>query len=219
MKKRGFLAAILTALIFLALQNIGCKKDQGPTAPPPPDGGTINSGYGSGTLSCDIAQAGGHFIATGPYTPSDKFATDTLSAGTGGFVADTALFGNKIDGMFSTYTHAMLNGVLNERVLIMALHNTGGKFVTGAYAYAPSNVTNVMRSAYVYFFVSDSANFHTVFIPKSGVVSVVSFDSTNYQAQGVFFGTLWGPAPDTTEKIEITNGIFNINLTNKFFNY
>ncbi len=216
--RRAFMAAVV-ATIIIFLQSSGCKKDQGPTAPPPPDSGGIAGGYGTGTLSFDAATADGHFTATGPYKPSDKFAGDTLSEGTGGFVQDTALFGDKIQAMISSYTHSLSNGILKERVLVMGLRNTGGTFVTGAYSFARSNVANMARSVYVYFFLSDSANLYSLFVPKSGAVSIVSFDSTTYQAQGVFFGTLWGPVPDTTVKIDIANGIFDIHLTDKYFSY
>ncbi len=209
--------SILAAWVLLQ-QQWGCKKDEGPTNPPA-DTTKPQHPYGTGAMSFDALNGGGLFSAIGPYTPSDKFANDTASQGAGGFVHDTTLFRNKITGMFAGYTHVLANGILNERIMVIALHSPAASLATGDYPWSQSDASQPGQASYVYFFLSDSVNVHTVFVAKSGMVTLTAFDSTTSHAHASFSGTLWGLPPDTSQQIQISNGEFDVTFSRTYFNY
>ena len=208
---------LIVVLVMLTLPNdSGCRKDDGSVMPP--DSGTPTVGYGHGTITMEVLDGGGHFTADGTYKPSDQFASDTLSAGGGGFLYDTTLFSKSIQGMLAGYTHSFSNGVLTERILIMALHSSAFYPDTGRYEFSRSNTGSADHTAFVYFFLSDSLNFHEVFIAKSGLMTVATLDSVERKAGGSFSGILWSLS-DTSRQVEIANGQFELSLANRYFNF
>jgi len=216
-KLRG--AFLLVLLAGLALEQYpGCKKDEAATAPPADTGG-IAGRYGKGSISFDATGGGGHFSATGKYKPSDQFANDTSGEGAGGFVADTALYGRKIQSMLTGYTHLFVNNTLTERLIVITLYDSSGKLTPRSYPFSRLNSRTAGQAAYVYFFLSDSSNLFQMFVPKSGALTLLSYDTTARHAIGNFSGTLWGSPPDTSIQMQIRNGNFDIYFSDSYFNY
>jgi hypothetical protein len=205
-------AAILVSVLFLFYE--GCKKDEEPPVTPPSPAGH----YGSGTLAFTAAGAGGDFTVTGKYKPSDQFATDSFSEGAGGFVHDTSLFQRPVGVMIAGYFHHLVNGTLNERWLVITLHDTSGVIAPGDYPFAPSNAAQSGQTAYLYFFLSDTVSaYYEVFIPKDGTLHLASFNFMTRHCQGTFSGILQALPPDTTQ-IQIANGQFDLTCVANYFN-
>jgi hypothetical protein len=205
------------ASIFILLSLAGCRKDEGAVQPP---ADTLKTGtsYGTGLLSFRAAGAGGQFLASGAFKPSDQFTTDSISQGAGGFIRDTVLFQRSIAGMIAAYNHHLAGGTLNERVLVLTLRGTSRTLTAGDYPFAPSNAAQASQAAYVYFFFSDSVSFHDVYVPRSGLLTLSSFNPSTRHLQGTFSGTLWGPLPDTLTQIQVTDGQFDLSCVSTYFN-
>jgi hypothetical protein len=176
--------------------------------------------YGSGSLSFDAAGGGGQFAASGKYKPTDQFAHDSISEGAGGFVRDTSLFQRSIQALFAGYVHRLTGGSLFERVLLISVHRDSSGVAVGNYSFAPSNVAQPGRSAYVYFFFSnpDSLAYYDLYVPRNGTLTISSFDPSARHARGTFSGTLWGPSPDTLKLVQVTNGLFDLSCVAAYFN-
>ena len=211
-------AIIAPSLALLIVCNGGCKKDSSPVTVPPGSTDTVGH-YGTGSLSFDAAGGGGHFAATGKYKPTDQFANDSMSEGAGGFVRDTSLFQRRIQGLFAGYVHRLAGGSLFERVTMISVDSDSGGLSAGNYSFAPSNIAQSGRSAYVYFFFSnpDSLAFYDLYVPRSGTLTISSFDPSAKHARGAFSGTLWGPFPDTLKLIQVANGQFDISYVTAYF--
>ena len=217
--KRALSAStFVCAVAVLIFCSGGCKKDSNPVTVPP--GGTDTVGpYGSGSFSFDAAGGGGQFATTGKYKPTDQFANDSMSEGAGGFVRDTSLFQRRIQGLFAGYVHRLAGGSLFERVIMISVDRDSAGLSGGNYSFAVSNIAQSGRSAYVYFFFSnpDSLAFYDLYVPRSGALTISSYDPSAKRARGAFSGTLWGPFPDTLKLIQVTNGQFDISCVTAYF--
>ncbi len=206
------MVAVIAAIIYY-----GCKNND-PTGPGP---GEDNSNpYGKGSLSFDAVNAGGHFSADSLYIPSNQFADDTLSWGAGGFVYDTTVSGKPIKARLSAYIHSFQNGLLNERLIVITLHNNSGSLSTGDYALTLSDSGSASITANIDFlFFSDSLAVYSVFEATSGTLSLTSFNADSNHLQGSFSCALRGIPPDTSMHIQITNGLFDIYAARRYFDY
>jgi len=135
-------------------------------------------------------------------------------------VRDTSLFQRRIHGLFAGYLHRLAGGSLFERVIMISVRGDSGGISGGNYSFAVSNIAQSGRAAYVYFFFSnpDSLAFYDLYVPKSGALTISSFDTSARRARGAFSGTLWGPFPDTLKLIQVTNGQFDISYVTAYFN-
>ncbi|MBI5475323.1 MAG: hypothetical protein HY964_01140 [Ignavibacteriales bacterium] len=194
----------------------GCRKENGSTAP---STNNMSGLYGTGLLSFESTGIDSGFSVNGAYKPSNQFANDTLSFGSGGFIKDTMLFGKKIKTLITAYEHRLSNSTLNERHILIALTDTTSGLPIGDYAFSRLNSTSQSMAAYIYYFLSDSVNFFQMFVPKSGKITITSYDIETKNIKGIFDGILYSMPPDTSRQIEILNGKFDIYLSNKYFNY
>ena len=203
--------AVSTVVIYY-----GCKNND-----PTGSYGEDNSNpYGKGSLSFDAVDAGGHFSADSSYIPSNQFADDTLSRGAGGFVYDTTVSGRPLKARLSAYIHSFQNGLLNERLIVITLHNNSGSLSTGDYALTLSDSGSASITANIVFlFFSDSLAVYSVFEATSGTLSLTSFNADSNHLQGTFSGSLRGIPPDTSTHIQITNGLFDIYAAKHYFDY
>lgn len=195
----------------------GCENDS--STDPPPDGGGVSGLYGTGELSYESTGIDDSFDVSGSYKPSNLFALDTLGSGAGGFAADTSLFGKKIDALIAAYDHSFNDPVLNERHLLIAISDSASIPRAGNYPVSYQNKTTTSSAAYIYFLLSDSANFYQMFIPKSGLLTVSSYDPGSRRITGSFHATMYGNPPDTSREISMINGSFSIFLAGEYFNY
>jgi hypothetical protein len=212
-KYKFFLSFILVILFA-----IGCKKDNGNLTSFTDD--NSKSGlYGTGSLSFESSGIDSGFSVNGAYKPSNQFANDTLSFGSGGFIKDTMLFGKKIKTLITAYEHRFSNSTLNERHILIALTDSVSGLPIGDYAFSRLNSTSQSMAAYLYYFLSDSVNFFQIFVPKNGKLTIESYDSQSRRIKGSFYGTLYSMPPDTSRLINLINGRFDIYMANKYFNY
>jgi hypothetical protein len=193
----------------------GCKKDGVPVEPPPDTSAAVDV-YGSGSLEFDADSAGGHFSTDGKYKPSSQFGSDSSSQGAGGFLADTTVFFNNVSAAFTAYTHELASSVLEERLIVLAVHDTTGILRIGVYPFSRMNTPSTRQAAYLYFFFSDSLNFYKIFIPKNGNLFITSFDPSKKTAAGTFSGFLFGQG-DTLTGTHIVNGRFSLQLAAHYF--
>ncbi|MBI5021644.1 MAG: hypothetical protein HZB59_09420 [Ignavibacteriales bacterium] len=195
-----------------------CKKENGVNNPT--DDSDNKSGlYGTGALSFESTDIDSGLRASGSYKPSNEFANDTASRGAGGFVKDSLLFGKKINGLITGYEHSIINSTLNERILLIALSDTTVGIRPGSYGFSYLNTTLHSPGAYVYFILTDSVNFFRMFVPKTGNLTITSYDAQTRHVIGNFTGILFSMPPDTSRQIQMTNGLFDIYLSDKYFNY
>jgi len=218
-KRLLFASIFARSLTLLIVCIYGCRKDSNPASVPPTGTDTVGR-YGSGSVSFDAAGGGGQFAATGKYKPTDQFANDSMSEGAGGFVRDTSLFQRRIQGLFAGYVHRLAGGSLSERVIMISVRGDSAGISAGNYPFAASNIAQSGRSAYVYFFFSnpDSLAYYDLYVPRSGTLTISSFDPSARHARGAFSGTLWGPSPDTLKLIQVTQGQFDISYVTAYFN-
>jgi hypothetical protein len=210
-----FVLAIIICLSFLAVFS-GCTSDDSSLDKPPGD--TLHGVYGKGSISLDV-DGTAYFNATGPYKPSNQFANDTASEGAGGFVKDTALFGNKIQALLAGYYQKQDSLNMTQYLLVIGLCDTSTSLQTGVYPFSKNNHSLTGRNTYIYFIRTDSLHFSEILVPKTGILSLSAFEPTDRHAQGSFAGTLWGLPPDTTITLNVTSGQFDLYLVDKFFNY
>ena len=205
---------LISALLFLSP---GCKDKDVPPENPVDTTSAIGH-YGSGSLSFLASGGGGPFSVSGKYKPSNLFLTDSISEGAGGFVHDTTFFQKNVGVMMTGYFHHLIHGALDERWIVITLHAGSGAVLAGDYPFAPSNAAQASQAAYAYFFYSDTVSFnHEVFIPKSGTLTLSSFNHTTRHLQGSFTGTLWGLPPDTAFQIDIANGLFDLTCVPSYY--
>lgn len=204
--------------IVISLLLSTCKKEDGVNNPA--DDSENKSGlYGTGALSFESTDIDSGLRASGSYKPSYEFANDTTSHGAGGFVKDSLLFGKKINGLITGYEHSIINSTLNERILLIAATDTAKGIRLGSYDFSYLNTTLHSPGAYVYFILTDSVNFFQMFVPKNGTLAITSYDAQTRHVIGNFSGTLFSMPPDTSRQIQMTNGVFDIYLSDKYFNY
>jgi hypothetical protein len=204
--------------IMISLLLSTCKKEDGVNNTVA-DSENKSGLYGTGTLSFESTDIDSGLCASGSYKPSNEFANDTISHGAGGFVKDSLLFGKKINGLITGYEHSIINSTLNERILLIAMIDTAGGIRPGNYGFSYLNTTIQSPSVYVYFILTDSVNFFQMFVPKNGNLTVTSYDAQTRHVIGNFSGILLSIPPDTSRQIQMTNGVFDIYLSDKYFNY
>lgn len=202
--------------IFIAAVLIlwGCNTDQAPTDP---DEDT--DPYGHGWIRFDAEGTVEYFSVTGQYKPSDQFAYDTTSEGAGGFIKDTTLFGDDIQMLFTGYLQKQDSFSLTQYLMVMGLCDSFPTPQAGQYPFAKNNVNSGGRNLYIYFVRTDSIHFYEIFVPKTGTLNLTLFDQTERHVHGNFSGTLWGMLPDTSMTLNVANGIFDLYLADRFFNY
>ncbi|HEY6190818.1 MAG TPA: hypothetical protein VI215_00670 [Bacteroidota bacterium] len=207
---------ILALLALFIVLYPGCADKDVPPETPADTTSAIGH-YGAGTLNFSAEGGGGEFAVNGKYKPSDQFATDSSSQGAGGFVRDTMVFQRRIGAMVAGYIHHLAGGVLNERWLVMTLHGTSNVVNPGDFPFAPSNAEQAGQAAYLYFALSDSVTFHDIYVPRSGTVTLSSYNRTTRRLQGTFTGTLWGPFPDTLRQIQVSGGGFDLTCVSGYY--
>lgn len=212
---------LITTLFILIAEIIffsGCENEN--NNPALPEDKNDKSGlYGNGYFFFESTGVDSGIYATGSYKPSNEFANDTLSQGAGGFVTDTMLFGKKIISLITAYKHEMKNLILNEKIILIGLTDPSSIIQTGEYPFSRFNNISSSSCAYVYFILSDSTNFFQMFVPKSGKITISSYDANTRNIKGIFGGILCSMPPDTSREIQLINGKFDIYLANKYFNY
>jgi hypothetical protein len=204
-----FFTAIL--IYFLA----GCESH---SVKPPEEEIPIGT-YGQGSISFNADSTIGYFNVTGKYKPSDQWTADTASQGAGGFIKDTTLFNNKIQMLLTGYLQKQDSINLKQYLIVIGLCDSSTVPRTGVYYFSKNNVGSQGRNNYIYFVRTDSSHFYEIFVPKIGILFLTSFNQTERHVQGSFFGTLWGLPPDTLTTLKVTDGLFDLYLADKFFNY
>lgn len=207
---------ILILLTVLNLIFSGCESEKIPT---PPSQDSFRGEYGYGWISFDADSTFEYFKVFGNYKPSDQFATDSSSEGAGGFIKDTTLYGNKIQMLLTGYLQRQDSVNLKQYLLVIGLCDSSEALQPGEYTFTKNNNPYPGRNAYVYFVRTDSLHFYEILIPKNGKLSLAFYDVPDRHIQGSFYGTLWGLPPDTLKTLNITNGLFDLYLVDKFFNY
>jgi len=209
--RNNYFFCFLTAAVLILG---GCNSNQDPTTPD-----EETDPYGHGWIRFDAESKAEYFSATGNYKPSDQFAYDTASQGAGGFFMDTTLFNNDIQMLFTGYFQKQDSVNLTQYLMVMGLCDSFQTPQAGQYAFAKNNIKAGGRNLYVYFFRTDSIHFLEPYVPKTGRLNLTVFDQSELHVHGNFSGTLWGMPPDTLMTFDISNGIFDLYLTDKYFNY
>jgi hypothetical protein len=204
---------LFNLMIVSVLTLGGCNTNEMPTPPDDTDA------YGHGWISFDADGVEDYFSVTGNYKPSDQFAGDTASEGAGGFVKDTTLFSNDIQMLFAGYLQKQDSVNLTQYLLVIGLQDSLSTPQIGQYPFLKNNHSTGGRNLYLYFLRTDSTHFYEIFVPKSGRLNLTVFDQSALHVHGNFSGTLWGLPPDTSMTLNVTNGIFDLYLADKFFNY
>ncbi|MBA4312803.1 MAG: hypothetical protein C0417_09255 [Chlorobiaceae bacterium] len=205
-------------LIIISSLLASCKKDDGINNPVN-DSENKSGLYGTGSLSFESADIDSGLYASGSYKPSNEFANDTATDGAGGFIKDSLLFGKKISGLIAGYEHSIINSTLNEQILLIAIFDTAEGIRLGSYNFSYLNATLNSPGAYVYFILTDSINFFQMFVSKNGNLTITSYDAQTRHVIGNFSGTLFSMPPDTSRQIQMSNGLIDIYLSDKYFNY
>jgi hypothetical protein len=207
---------LFSFVIALSFILAGCKSDENSALP---DEDQVRGVYGSGMISFSADSTRGYFAVIGKYKPSDQFAADTASQGAGGLIKDTTLYNNKIQMLFAGYLQKQDSINLTQYLLVIGLCDAAATPRIGEYSFVKNNEGSIGRNIYVYFVRTDSVHFYEIFVPKTGTLSLTLFDQTERHVRGNFEGTLWGLPPDTSMTLNISDGLFDLYLVDKFFNY